>query len=70
MVPKAEVVPLNISVDEDLLRFAQSMMPELSSLIALGYLRRDGSVYRLLGKIENGVVTINGAPMSIPMARL
>ena len=61
---------VNISVDEDLLRFAQSMMPELSSLIALGYLRRDGSVYRLLGKIENGVVTINGAPMSIPMARL
>ena len=57
----------NISIDDDLLRFAQSMAPELGGLIAMGYLRRDGGRYTFNAEAANGTLTINGAPMSIPM---
>lgn len=57
----------NISIDDELLRFAQSMAPELGGLIAMGYLRLDGGRYTLSAEAANGTLTINGAPMSIPM---
>jgi uncharacterized protein YdgA (DUF945 family) len=57
----------NISIDDELLKFAQSMAPELGGLIAMGYLRRDGERYTLNAEAANGTLTINGAPMSIPM---
>lgn len=57
----------NISIDDELLRFAQSMAPELGGLIAMGYLRLDGGRYTFNAEAANGTLTINGAPMSIPM---
>ena len=60
----------NIIIDDGLLRFLQSQAPELGTLIAMGYLRRDGSVYKLNAEVGNGLVTINGAPMAIPMTGL
>jgi hypothetical protein len=39
-------------------------------LIGLGYLRRNGDSYEMRAGIKNGVLTINGAPMQIPMNAL
>ena len=58
----------NIEIDDSLLQFAQSIIPEIGSLIGLGFLRRDGNVYRLAAEVKNGQLTINGAPMALPMS--
>ncbi len=40
---------------------------ELAAVIGLGYLRREGDAYVLKAELKNGMLEINGAPMTLPL---
>jgi hypothetical protein len=61
---------LDITLPADLVGFITEMNPDANMLIGLGYLRRSGDNYELRAGIQDGVVTINGAPMQIPLGAL
>ena len=58
---------INLEIDEALMDMAQAAEPNIGSLVALGYLRREGDRYQLVAEVKNGQFVINGAPMSLPM---
>ena len=58
---------LNLSVPEMLVQFASSMDPEAGALIGMGYLVKDGDAYTMDAKIAKGLLTVNGAPMPLPV---
>jgi len=46
---------------------AMAINPDASAIIGMGYLRRNGDVYEMRAEYAKGLLTINGAPMPIPM---
>ena len=58
---------IDLEIDATLMDMAQAAEPNIGSLVALGYLRRDGDRYKLIAEVKNGQLVINGAPMSLPM---
>jgi uncharacterized protein YdgA (DUF945 family) len=46
---------------------AMAMNPDAGAIIGMGYLRRNGDVYKMRAEYAKGLLTINGAPMPIPM---
>lgn len=56
-----------ISVPEELVQLATSMDPQAGALVGMGFLKKDGSVYILDAQMKKGLLTINGAPIPIPM---
>ena len=56
-----------ISVPEELVQLATSMNPEAGAIVAMGYLKKDGSAYVMDAKMKKGLLTVNGAPIPIPM---
>ncbi len=61
------VASVDIVVPEALVQLATSMNPQAGALVGLGYLKKDGDVYILDGELKKGLLTINGAPIPIPM---
>lgn len=57
----------DISVPAAVMEMAQAMNPQTGALIAMGFLRREGDVYRLHAEYAKGLLTVNGAPMPIPL---
>lgn len=58
---------MNIKVPESLVQFAVGMNPNAGTMIAMGYLKKDGDNYIMDAKFEKGLLTINGAPLPIPL---
>lgn len=56
-----------ITVPEELVQLATSMDPQAGALVGMGYLKKDGSVYIMDAQMKKGLLTINGAPIPIPM---
>jgi len=56
-----------ITVPEELVQFATSMDPQAGALVGMGFLKKDGSVYILDAQMKKGLLTVNGAPIPIPM---
>ena len=50
-----------------LMDLAQTANPESAALIAMGILKRDGESYIVNARYEKGLLTVNGAPMPIPL---
>jgi hypothetical protein len=46
---------------------AQASNPESAALIAMGILKKDGASYIVNARYEKGLLTVNGAPMPIPL---
>jgi uncharacterized protein YdgA (DUF945 family) len=42
------------------------MNPQAHAAIAMGFLRRKGDAYEMAASFENGLLTVNGAPMPLP----
>ncbi len=61
------VASIDVSVPEALVQLASSMNPQAGALIGMGYLKKDGDVYILDADFKKGLLTINGAPVPIPM---
>ncbi len=58
---------LELSVSQGIVDFVTGQFPEFGAAVPLGYLRRNGDLYETLVEIRSGVITINGAPMQIPL---
>jgi uncharacterized protein YdgA (DUF945 family) len=57
----------DISVPEALVDMAMQMNPEAGAVIGMGFLQKNGDVYELAAKYKKGLLTVNGAPMPIPL---
>lgn len=56
-----------VSVPEELIQLATSMNPQAGTLVGMGVLKKDGSVYVMDARMKKGLLTVNGAPIPIPM---
>jgi uncharacterized protein YdgA (DUF945 family) len=56
----------NISVPVELMDLVTTMNPQAHAAIAMGFLRRKGDAYEMEASFENGLLTVNGAPMPLP----
>jgi uncharacterized protein YdgA (DUF945 family) len=61
------VAEIDISVPEELVQLATSMNPQAGAMIGMGYLKKDGNAYIMEANFKKGLLTINGAPVPIPM---
>ena len=61
------VASLDVSVPEALVQLASSMNPQTGAIIGMGYLKKEGDVYVMDADLKQGLLTINGAPIPIPM---
>jgi uncharacterized protein YdgA (DUF945 family) len=60
----------DISVPVELMDLVTTMNPQAHAAIAMGYLRRKGDAYEMQASIKKGLLTVNGAPMSLPISGL
>ena len=63
----SSVATINVRVPEALVQFASSVNPQAGALVGMGYLKKDGDVYIMDADFKKGLLTINGAPIPIPM---
>ena len=61
---------LDLSVPVDLVEVATAADPQLNAAIAMGFLKRNGDVYEMEAAFKKGLLTVNGAPMPIPIPGL
>jgi uncharacterized protein YdgA (DUF945 family) len=57
----------DLTASEGFVDYAMAMNPDAGAIIGMGYLRRNGDVYEMRAEYAKGLLTINGAPMPIPM---
>ena len=58
---------LDMKVPEALVQLAISMNPQAGAIVAMGYLKKEGDMYIMDADFKKGLLTINGAPIPIPM---
>ncbi len=58
---------LDMKVPEALVQLATSMNPQAGAIVAMGYLKKEGDMYIMDADFKKGLLTINGAPIPIPM---
>lgn len=58
---------LNLRVPAALYDMASMMNPQAGSLVAMGFLVKDGEDYVMAAEYEQGLVNVNGAPMPLPI---
>lgn len=63
----ATVASADIRVPEALVQFATSMNPQTGALIGMGFLKKEGDIYVMDANYEKGLLTVNGAPVPLPM---
>ncbi len=61
---------IDLRVPTELFDLATMMNPQAGSLIAMGILQKDGENYVMEAAYAQGLVTVNGAPMPIPIPGL
>ncbi len=61
------VASADIRVPEALVQFATSMNPQAGAIVGMGYLKKEGDTYVMAADYKKGLLTINGAPVPIPM---
>jgi hypothetical protein len=44
--------------------------PQMNAAIGMGFLKKNGNVYEMEAAFRNGLLTVNGAPMPIPIPGL
>ena len=57
----------DLSVSEEFVDFAMVMNPQAGAIVNMGLLRKNGSVYEMRAEYAKGLLTVNGAPMPIPL---
>ena len=61
------VAAIDLRVPEALVQLASSVNPQAGALVGMGYLKKEGDVYVMDADFKKGLLTINGAPIPIPM---
>ncbi len=57
----------DFSVSEALVNMALHMNPQAHAAVGMGFLQKNGDVYEMKADYKKGLLTINGAPMPIPL---
>lgn len=57
----------NLAIPTDLFDYIVARNPDARALLAMGFLVPNGGGYELIAEYKKGLLTINGAPMPIPM---
>lgn len=60
----------DIRVPAELLAMAEEANPQAGALVAMGILKREGDAYVVKAEYAQGLVTVNGAPMPLPLGPL
>jgi len=59
-----------ISLPAALVEHMTTIDPQVNAAIGLGFLRKNGDLYELEASFQKGVLTVNGAPMPLPILGL
>ena len=59
----------DLSVAEEFVDFAMAMNPQAGAIVNMGLLRKNGNVYEMRAEYAKGLLTVNGAPMPIPLGQ-
>ena len=57
----------DLTVAEEFVDFAMTMNPQAGAIVGMGFLRKSGDVYEMRAEYAKGLLTVNGAPMPIPL---
>lgn len=57
----------DISLPSALVDLAIATNPQINAAIGMGFLRKNGDVYEMEAAYKKGLLTVNGAPMPIPL---
>ena len=57
----------DLTVSEEFVDFAMATNPDAGAIVGMGYLKKKGDVYEMRAEYAKGLLTINGAPMPIPI---
>jgi uncharacterized protein YdgA (DUF945 family) len=63
----ATTASVDLRISTSLYELAESMNPDANMLLAMGILKRAGDNYEMEVRYASGLLTINGAPMTIPL---
>jgi len=58
---------LDLSLPAELVNLMTTMDPQMHAAIAGGFLRKNGDVYEMEAAFKKGLLTVNGAPLPIPI---
>lgn len=61
------VATVDLKVPEALVDLAVQMNPQASMVVGMGYLKKNGDIYELNAAYKQAVLTVNGAPIPIPL---
>ena len=59
----------DLVVAAEFVDFAMAMNPEAGAIVGMGFLRKNGDVYEMRAEYAKGLLTVNGAPMPIPLGQ-
>lgn len=57
----------DVRIPVELFEMAEMMNPDAGMLVAMGILKKDDDYYEMRAEYAKGLVTVNGAPMPIPL---
>ncbi len=57
----------DVSIPKEVMDFVIAMNPQAGMAIGMGFLRLNGDVYELEAEYKKGLLTVNGAPMPVPL---
>ena len=57
----------SLAVPEALVDLALAMNPQAGAVVGMGFLKKNGDIYEMDAKLAKGLLTINGAPIPIPL---
>ena len=58
---------VSLRIPAELVEIAIDIEPQINAAIGLGYLKRSGEIYEMEAAFQKGLLTVNGAPMPIPL---
>lgn len=65
------VASADVTLPQGLVDYAMQMNPQAAdAVISMGYLKQNGDVYEMEARYKKGVLTVNGAPVPIPLGAL
>lgn len=59
----------DLVVAEEFVDYAMAINPDAGAFVGMGFLRKNGDVYEMRAEYAKGLLTVNGAPMPIPLVQ-
>lgn len=57
----------DVRIPAALYEYATMMNPQANAMVAMGFLKKNGDSYEMAASYEKGLLTVNGAPVPIPI---